>query len=270
MSRRDAAGTGRVDRTGRGGGRMGAGRVDGTGRDNGRMGAGAARRGGGSGRPDAGRCDGGRASWHGTALLVEALVLLTFLVASLALFMQAFAQARGMGAEGSQLAQAVAMASNLAEEFAADPAAEPEPLERDGLTASCAVATVAADDVDGADGQTGPDADDAPSGGSSSDSSGAAGTLYRATILVTDGDGDEVYRLVTERYARGAATSGHGDDAAGTDGDTLVEAAADGGASTGTASAADDSAADSPSPADGDASPSPVDNASPSDQGEVI
>lgn len=238
MSRRDAAG---------------AGRVDGTGRGCGRMGAGAVRRGGDSGRPDAGRRDGGRASWHGTALLVEALVLLAFLVASLALFMQVFAQARGMGADGSQLAQAVAMASNLAEEFAADPATEPDPLERDGLTASCAVATVAADDVDGADGQTGPDADDAPSGGSSSDSSGAAGTLYRATILVTDGDGDEVYRLVTERYASG-------DDAAG----------ADGGASTGTASAADGPAADSPSPADGGASPSPGDNASPSDQGEVI
>lgn len=234
MSRRDAAG---------------AGRVDGTGRGSGRMGAGAARRG------------GGRASWHGTALLVEALVLLAFLVASLALFMQVFAQARGMGAEGSELAQAVAMASNLAEEFAADPAAEPEPLERDGLTASCAVATVAANDAGHADGQTGSGADDATSGGSSSDSSGGAGTLYRATILVTDGDGDEVYRLVTERYARGAATSGHGDDAAGTNGDTLVEAAADSSASTGTASAADGSAADSPSP---------VDNASPSDQGEVI
>lgn len=241
MSRRDAAG---------------AGRVDGTGRGSGRMGAGAVRRGGGSGRPDAGRCDGGRASWHGTALLVEALVLLAFLVASLALFMQVFAQARGMGAEGSELAQAVAMASNLAEEFAADPATEPEPLERDGLTASCEVATVAADDADHAGSQTDPDADGAPAG----DSSGAAGTLYRATILVTDGDGDEVYRLVTERYARGAATSGHGDDAAG----------ADGGASTGTASAADGSAADSPSPADGDASPSPGDDSSPSDQGEVI
>lgn len=240
MSRRDAAGAGRVDGTGRGGGRMGAGAV---------------------------RRGGGRASWHGTALLVEALVLLAFLVASLALFMQAFAQARGMGAEGSELAQAVAMASNLAEEFAADPATEPEPLERDGLTASCEVATVAAG---GADGQTGSGADDATSGGSSGDSSGAAGTLYRATILVTDGDGDEVYRLVTERYARGAATSGHGDDAAGTDGDTLVEAAGNGSASAGTASAADGSAADSPSPADGDASPSPGDDSSPSDQGEVI
>lgn len=249
MSRRDAAGAGRVGGTGRGGGRMGAGRVGGLG---GRPGA--VRRGGGSGRPD-----GGRASWHGTALLVEALVLLAFLVASLALFMQVFAQARGMGAEGSELAQAVAMASDLAEEFAADPAVEPDPLERDGLTASCAVATVAADDAGGADGQTDPEADDAPSGVSS----GTAGTLHRATILVTDGDGDEVYRLVTERYASG-------DGAEGADGGALVEAAGNGGASAGTASAADGSAAGSPSPADGDASPSPGDNASPSDQGEVI
>ena len=235
MSRRDAAGAGRVDGTGRGGGRMGAGRVGGLG---GRAGAGATRR------------DGGRASWHGTALLVEALVLLAFLVASLALFMQVFAQARGMGAEGSELAQAVAMASDLAEEFAADPAVEPDLLERDGLTASCAVATVAADDAGGADGQTDSEADDAPSG----ISSGAAGTLYRATILVTDGDGDEVYRLVTERYASG-------DGAEGADDGALVEAAGNGGASAGTVSAADGSAADSPSPGD---------NASPSDQGEVI
>lgn len=256
MSRRDAAGAGRVDGTGRGGGRMGAGRVGGLG---GRAGAGAARRDGGSGRPGTARRDGGRASWHGTALLVEALVLLAFLVASLALFMQVFAQARGMGAEGSELAQAVAMASDLAEEFAADPAAEPDPLERDGLTASCAVATVTADDAGHTDGQTGSEADDAPSG----ISSGAAGTLYRATILVTDGDGDEVYRLVTERYASG-------DGAEGADDGALVEAAGNGGASAGTASAADGSAAGSPSPADGDASPSPGDNASPSDQGEVI
>lgn len=244
MSRRDAADVSR-----RGTGRMAAGGLGaghGAGRD--------------VGRPDASRRGTGRASWHGTALLVEALVLLAFLVASLALFMHVFAQARGMGAEGSQLAQAVAMASDLAEEFAADPAAEPEPLERDGLTASCAVATVAADD---ADGQTGPDADDAPSDASSGDSSDAAGTLYRATILVTDGDGDEVYRLVTERYASD-------DDTAGADGDTLIEAAGNGSASTGTASAADGSAADSPSSTDGDASPSPGDNASPSDQGEVI
>ena len=217
MNRRNAAGTSRVGGTGRGDWRVGA---------------------------DAGRRGGGWASWHGNALLVEALVLLAFLVASLALFMHVFAQARGMGAEGSQLAQAVAMASDLAEEFAADPAAEPEPLERDGLTASCAVATVAADDVGGADGQAGSGADDAPSGVSSDGSSGAAGTLYRATILVTNGDGDEVYRLVTERYASD-------DDAAG----------ADGSSSTGTASAADGSAADSPSPGD---------NAPPSDQGEVI
>ena len=247
MSRRDAAGAGRVGGTGVGGGRMGARRVGGLG---GRPGAGAARRDGGSGRPGTARRDGGRASWHGTALLVEALVLLAFLVASLALFMQVFAQARGMGAEGSELAQAVAMASDLAEEFAADPAAEPEPLERDGLTASCAVATVAADDAGHTDGQTGSEADDTPSG----ISSGAAGTLYRATILVTDGDGDEVHRLVTERYASG-------DGAEGADGGALVEAAGDGGASAGTASAADGSAADSPSPGD---------NASPSDQGEVI
>lgn len=112
-------------------------------------------------------------SWHGTAFLVEALVLLLFLVASLGVFMQAFARARAMGAQAAQLESAVALASDMAERFCADPAAVSEPVEEDGLVATCDVEAPAA---------------------------GEAAPL-RAIITVTDAGGAVVYELVTARAA---------------------------------------------------------------------
>lgn len=117
-------------------------------------------------------------SWHGTAFLVEALVLLLFLVASLGIFMQAFARARATGAQATQLESAVALASDMAERFCADPTAVSEPVEEDGLVAICDVEAPAA---------------------------GEAAPL-RATITVTDADGDVVYELATAR-ATGAAAA---------------------------------------------------------------
>lgn len=116
-------------------------------------------------------------SWHGTAFLVEALVLLLFLVASLGIFMQAFARARATGAQAAQLESAVALASDMAERFCADPASASEPAQEDGLTATCDV--------------------EAPS-------DGEVATL-RATITVTDADGTVVYELATARAAGAAA-----------------------------------------------------------------
>ena len=63
----------------------------------------------------------GRPLWSGTAFLVEALLLLVFLAASLAVFAQLFAAAAGKTAESDQLARAVAAADNVAEQFAANP-----------------------------------------------------------------------------------------------------------------------------------------------------
>ena len=62
-------------------------------------------------------------TWHGTAFVVEALVLLAFLAFALAVFMQLFGAAHVRGAEERQLTQAVLLASNAAEEFAATPQA---------------------------------------------------------------------------------------------------------------------------------------------------
>ena len=62
-----------------------------------------------------------KTSWHGAALLTEALILLAFLVGCLAVFFNLLASASVMGKESTQLTEAVALASNVAEEFAADP-----------------------------------------------------------------------------------------------------------------------------------------------------
>ena len=121
-------------------------------------------------------------SWHGTAFLVEALVLLLFLVASLGIFMQAFARARATGAQAAQLESAVALASDVAERFCADPATASEPAQADGLTATCDV--------------------EAPSDGEVAP--------LRATITVTDADGTVVYELATARAAEDGTEAGGG------------------------------------------------------------
>ena len=78
-----------------------------------------------------------KSSWHGKAFLVEALVLLAFLVMSLAVLITLFVNARLESAGGERLAQAVHLAQNAAEEFAANPTdAEALAIEQDGLAVS--------------------------------------------------------------------------------------------------------------------------------------
>ena len=65
--------------------------------------------------------DHDRRSWHGAAFIVEALVLLVFLIASLAVIMQVIAGAHERSIEADRLSNAIILASNDAEAFAADP-----------------------------------------------------------------------------------------------------------------------------------------------------
>ena len=124
-----------------------------------------------------------KASWHGKAFLVEALVLLVFLVASLSILVALFVQARTGADEGERLSQAVQLAQNAAEEFAADPAgSQGLAIEDGGL-----VATV----------QVGEEAHE-------------SGSLLSATVTVVDEEGggsieagEEIYRLDTARYVPG-------------------------------------------------------------------
>ena len=78
-----------------------------------------------------------RSSWQGTAFIVEALLLLVFLIASSAVFVQMFALASQQGAESVQLARAVAAASDVAERFAANPASVKDAQVVDDLLVTC-------------------------------------------------------------------------------------------------------------------------------------
>lgn len=125
------------------------------------------------------RPDNGKANpWGGTAYLVEAMVLLAFLVAALAVCSALFAQSLSTAREQSRLERAVAVATDTAERFSADPS-DPEgciPDDTDGLDVACDVTP----------------------------EQNAAGTLYEATITVSDG-GQQVYTLTTARYVEGGA-----------------------------------------------------------------
>lgn len=113
-------------------------------------------------------------SWSGMAVVVEGMVLLLFLVTSLAIITQVFAAATVRGTEGRQLAEAVAAATNEAERFAADPQGDTgAPTTEGDLRLEREVTSQ-------------------PS---------ASGTLYQATISVFGPDRQEpLYVLTTSRY----------------------------------------------------------------------
>lgn len=118
-------------------------------------------------------------TWHGAAFVVEALLLLVFLAFALAVFMQLFGAAHSRGVEERQLTQAVLLASNDAEAFAANPKAGTETTEFDAYTVEREVSTERSQ----------------------------SGLLYRATITVMH-DGQGVYELETARYVSDAAKGG--------------------------------------------------------------
>lgn len=115
-------------------------------------------------------------SWAGAAFIVEAMLLLVFLIASVAVFTQLFAASVERSTSSSQLTSAVTAAENAAERFAANPSGAEDMTIVDGLTVVC-------------------------------DSTGEqteGGTLYHATISVYAPDAEEpVYELVTAAYESG-------------------------------------------------------------------
>lgn len=62
-----------------------------------------------------------RTRWSGAAFLVEAMLLLVFVMASLAVFTQMFAASSERANQSGALTDAVAVASTTAEQFSADP-----------------------------------------------------------------------------------------------------------------------------------------------------
>ena len=126
--------------------------------------------------------------WHGAAFLVEALVLLAFLAASLAVLFSLFASARTEADRAARLSEAVAIAQNAAEGIAA----------ADTFSADAVPATQV---VTGA--QTGTTYELAIE---LEPRATGAGTLWHATITVcdatasADADAEPLYTLETARY----------------------------------------------------------------------
>ena len=134
-----------------------------------------------------------------TAFLIEALVLMAVLIASMAVFTQLFTHSAVAAHQAEDLTRATLLAQNAAEEFSSDPAAVAAGKTvgqgvAAGKTVGQGVAAGNVSAVDGSDGLT-------VSCDVDSDAQGR-GTLYTAHITVSD-DSGEVYALDASRYESG-------------------------------------------------------------------
>jgi len=112
-------------------------------------------------------------SWAGAAFIIEAMLLLVFLIASVAVFTQLFAASIDRSARSENLTKAVTAAENTAERFAVDPSGTAGTYVVDNLTVVC--------ESEGED--------------------MAGGVLYHATITVyASGIEEPVYTLATSSY----------------------------------------------------------------------
>lgn len=106
------------------------------------------------------------------AFIVEALVLFVFLVIALAVVSQLFFASANQAQKSLELERAITVAANAAERFSANPAStEISEAGQDGLSVRCAITPQFT----------------------------AAGTLYKATIIVSN-EYEDIYTLTTARY----------------------------------------------------------------------
>lgn len=126
----------------------------------------------------------GKTPWSSTAFMIEALVLLFVLVASLAVFTTLFAFSATNAQQAKRVSEASVVAQNVAEEFVADPAGvvigdtvgAGAALGGGTWTVSCEITGI---------------------------QQGEVGALYTAHITVSDAQG-EAYALNTSRYVKEA------------------------------------------------------------------
>ena len=83
------------------------------------------------------RSNSGGPSWAVSAFIVEAIVLLAFLIASSAVFVQLFSAALVRSEESGTMAAAVAAATSTAEHFSANPANMQEVTQVGDLVVVC-------------------------------------------------------------------------------------------------------------------------------------
>ena len=147
---------------------------------------------------DAGTGTRSRRPWHGAAFIVESLVLLAFLMTALAIMAQLMGAAHERAVEAQRLSNAIVLASNEAEAFAASP---------DDADTESAFALVDGQLVSAEDAGAGAGGDAGSAGRSGlyrvervvEMQDEPAGTLYVARITVSC-DGEDVYALDTSRY----------------------------------------------------------------------
>lgn len=134
-----------------------------------------------------------RRPWHGAAFIVESLVLLVFLMASLAVLMQVMGNAHERGIEADKLSNAIILASNDAETFAADPTTGDR-------TAQFSLVDGELVELTGAEDAAGAERYEVER--TVQQHAEKAGTLYEAHIEVSSG-GNAVYEVNTSRYVSG-------------------------------------------------------------------
>ncbi len=128
-------------------------------------------------------------AFSGAAFVIEALILLVFLAACLALFMSMFGTANEIGVENTRQEQAITLAANEAELFAADPTGSfgaHEVSVATGLAGRTATSASPETEIFTVRCDVTPEAM-------------AAGTLYRALITITF-EGETLYSLQTAHY----------------------------------------------------------------------
>ena len=121
-----------------------------------------------------------RTTWPGIAFILESLLLLLFVSASLAVLMSLFVQADLLGEENVRRSEAIIVATNVAETFAQDPSSVESAFEQDGYQVTC--------DVSPQDNE--------------------AGTLSLAHIAVSFED-TVLYELTTANYQSKHVETGH-------------------------------------------------------------
>ncbi len=126
----------------------------------------------------------GKTSWTGTAFMIEALVLLFVLVASLAVFTSLFAYSANSAQQAQRITDATAVAQSAAEEFSANPVA---------VEAGNSVGASAYQGAEGFDVSC-----------QVTKNPQAGGALYSAHITVSDAQG-EAYALDVARYVEGVS-----------------------------------------------------------------
>lgn len=150
---------------------------------------------------------------QGFSFLIEALAVVVFLMVALAIFARLFAGAQIEGIEANHRSQAVLLATNIAEEFSANPTGVQTSATQGDLEATCDVSPQKRD----------------------------AGTYFEAHIVVREKDkasGEPLFELDTSRYvsdrADGAAdatraggTTGASDEADAADAQAVDARAVD-------------------------------------------